>query len=122
MVGGTIGFVLAVALAAWMVLRRRMLTGKKVIGPMIARSLRPLRPTTEEIQDVLGWAQTMNQPIGHQFTAAEIVDAVSRQSDRSLIHADEMDLIAIAQRMYAELNPEAESTESFTGESPQSNE
>lgn len=104
MVAGTIGFIAAVALAGVVVLRRRRHLGKRIIVPMISRSLRPLRPSKEELRDVLRWTATMGHPIAELFTVQELFDSVSRHPDRSLINADEMNLIEMARRMYSELD------------------
>lgn len=47
----------------------------------------------------------MRQPIGYGFTAVRLHEAMTKQPDRSLLHVDEMDTLAMARRMYEELNP-----------------
>ncbi len=100
-----VGIAGSVALAAWIVRRNRRRSGKRVILPMLSKSLRPLRPSIDELREIAEWAKGMRQPIGMLFDANELFEAISRQTDRSLVHADEMDLIGQAQRMQAELNP-----------------
>lgn len=97
--------VLSLGFSAWFLRTTRKRHVQNRLFPMLSRSLRPLRPSSDEIEEVLVWARAMRQPIAHGFTAAHLHEVMTKQPDRSLLHVDEMDTLAMARRLYEELNP-----------------
>lgn len=92
-----------VTIPAKIILRKRRNIGRPVVVPMLARSLRPLRPSIDELQTTIGWALAMRQPIGGMLSAEELSQAIARQPDRSLVHVDECEIVESAEQMIREL-------------------
>lgn len=106
-----VGLAITIPLCVWLTRRyQRKKTIRKIL-PMLSKALRPLRPTLIELQTVSGWANAMRQSVGTLVPPQQLFDAISSLADRSLVHADEMNLIEEARRMHAELNPAATDSE-----------
>jgi hypothetical protein len=90
--------------------RRRVLAE---LVPRLARSLRPLRPTLEELEKTFEWLRTSGHPVARNVTAHEVHEAVRGEVDRSLTNADEMDILGLAREMYARLAESPHELEDF---------
>lgn len=78
---GVIVFVIALAiglaLVIWQVVESGSRFMRKEIVPVLAKSLEPLRPTSEELQAVLGELKQVKQKIGRKLKASELIDRMN---------------------------------------------
>lgn len=80
----------------------------RTIAPKLARALRPLRPTLEELQATCSWLTATASPLASFITPEELLESVRTTPDQSLTNADTMDLVAMARHMWEELSPRGE--------------
>ncbi len=76
--------------------------------PLLARSLRPLRPTLDELDRTYVWLLTASNPVATATTPDQVHEAVCREPDRSLVNADDMDILGLAREMHERLTAQAE--------------
>jgi hypothetical protein len=89
------------------ILRRKMAGSfTDEIEPRLARSLRPLRPTPEELEEVDAWMKAAMHPMAPFLVVDRLYDRIKSTPDRSLSNADAMDLITQARAMYKEVSQE----------------
>jgi hypothetical protein len=79
------------------------------IEPRLARALRPLRPTPDELHEVHAWMAAAMHPMAPLVDVDRLYEQIKATPDRSLTNADAMDLLAQAEAMYRELNSEPDS-------------
>lgn len=69
--------------------------------PILARSLRPLLPSIEELEAIRQWATTKKLPIRRYIKVQRLRALIGRIPDTSLINADELQVLELAEDMRA---------------------
>jgi hypothetical protein len=91
-----------VGLVGWQVHRNRKLRDHRVLS-MLARSLRPIRPTDEELDAVAHWMKAARSPLHGMFDIEELRVRIRKEPDRSFSNMDADAIIRDAQAMSREL-------------------
>lgn len=102
-IGAAIALVIATQISISLLSAFQRSFARKHALPKIARSLRPLRPSLEEIHEILDWARAVDVPIARCIEEASLRRAIAEQPDRSFTHYDELRLDDAAKSMLAEM-------------------
>lgn len=98
---------IAAGVCVWRGVRARRRRVERELLPRLARALRPLRPTVEELGRTFDWLHAAAHPAARLVTPASVHAAMSSLPDRSLVNADEMDLLGLAREMHERLTEAA---------------
>jgi len=89
------GAVVPLLISDWR--NRRKASAK--IRPMLARSLRPLLPSIEELEAIQLWATKQNLPIRRHIQVPRLHTLIDRTADTSLINAANLSVLELADSM-----------------------
>lgn len=95
--------VVIVGVVWWYPGRRFRRDRRTVIIPAVVRSLRPLKPTVDELEAVQAWLASTGNPMARVFQTRVIYEQVKSARDESLTHVHELNFFQEAERMHAEL-------------------